>query len=167
VIKHSKYNSQSGFTLIELLVVTSIMALIASITLVGFVNARKQARDVVRSNHIREVVRALALYKADKGYYPSCHYINGVVEVASLVSIYPEWKLCLGKELEAYLPLMPQDPSNDGAFLYSYVDAEAAPFDGTQDAASVYYITELGKPPGDANFSIPWGYGYLVLYNLQ
>ncbi len=52
---------QKGFTLIELLVVIGIIGLLATLAVVAFGGAQKQARDSKRSSEIRSVVSAFAL----------------------------------------------------------------------------------------------------------
>jgi type II secretion system protein G len=64
-------NSQSGFTLIELLVVVSIIGLLSSVVLVGTVGARKNSRDTVRKQTLRQLQKALEMYYEDNGRYPT------------------------------------------------------------------------------------------------
>jgi len=65
-----------GFTLIELLVVISVIGILASIALVSFGPAQKQARDTQRKSDLKQIRTALELYYNDYGYYPpsACGY---------------------------------------------------------------------------------------------
>jgi prepilin-type N-terminal cleavage/methylation domain-containing protein len=166
--RHSYADSrnENGFTLIELLVVTSIMGMLASITMVAVNEARMRARDTLRVVNAREVIKALALYQADYGYFPSCHTVNGN-PVPTLLSIHPDWETCLGRELQPYLPIMPKDPINSLAkqSYYNYVDGDANG-DGIQDNFSFYYFTEIMPGPTDSNINMLWYNGRsIVLYN--
>jgi prepilin-type N-terminal cleavage/methylation domain-containing protein len=59
-----------GFTLLELLVVISIMALLASLTLMGFRHASNQSsRNRTTATH-RAIMSALENYHSDNGEYP-------------------------------------------------------------------------------------------------
>lgn len=65
-----------AFTLIELLVVIAIIGILAALILVSFSGARAKARDAVRKSDLSQVKRALELYNADNGSYPSAIYPN-------------------------------------------------------------------------------------------
>lgn len=57
---------KKGFTLIELLVVISIIGVLATLALVSFGPAQKQAKDTQRKSDIRQYQNALEMY-ANKG----------------------------------------------------------------------------------------------------
>jgi prepilin-type N-terminal cleavage/methylation domain-containing protein len=58
-----------GFTLIEMLIVITIIALLASLILVGMGGARAKARDARRIADLRSVQNALELYYANNSAY--------------------------------------------------------------------------------------------------
>lgn len=59
-----------GFTLIEMLIVITIIALLASLILVGMGGARAKTRDSRRIADLHNVMNALELYYAKNAYYP-------------------------------------------------------------------------------------------------
>jgi len=59
-----------GFTLIEMLIVITIIALLASLILVGMGGARAKTRDSRRIADLHNVMNALELYYAKNYYYP-------------------------------------------------------------------------------------------------
>ncbi len=61
---------KKGFTLIEMLIVITIIALLASMILVGMGGARAKARDSRRIADLHNVQNALELYYAKNGSYP-------------------------------------------------------------------------------------------------
>ena len=61
---------QKGFTLIEILIVVAIIAILASIVLVGLGPTQAAARDSKRLSDLREVQNGLELYFNKCGYYP-------------------------------------------------------------------------------------------------
>jgi prepilin-type N-terminal cleavage/methylation domain-containing protein len=62
-----------GFTLIELLVVIAILGILASIGLVSFPAAQKQARDTARKSDLKQYQTALEGFanKSANGFYPA------------------------------------------------------------------------------------------------
>jgi len=54
-----------GFTLIELLVVIAIISGLSAILLPNFMGARERARDTQRKNDLKQIQKALELYKLD------------------------------------------------------------------------------------------------------
>lgn len=57
---------KKGFTLIELLVVIAIISVMTALALPNFVSARERARDTQRKSDIRQIQKALELYKQDQ-----------------------------------------------------------------------------------------------------
>jgi len=67
-MKHLK--SSRGFTLIEMLIVVTIIAVLASMILVGMGGARVKTRDARRISDLHNVQNGLELYFSTKGHYP-------------------------------------------------------------------------------------------------
>ncbi|MCX6703024.1 MAG: prepilin-type N-terminal cleavage/methylation domain-containing protein [Candidatus Wolfebacteria bacterium] len=63
--------SSRGFTLIEILVVVAIIAVLASIVIVGLSGFRSRGRDARRVSDLRTVQNVLELYYAKNRTYPS------------------------------------------------------------------------------------------------
>jgi prepilin-type N-terminal cleavage/methylation domain-containing protein len=60
-----------GFTLIELMVVITIVGLLASVVLAAMTTARAKARDTTRVQMVKELQKAVELYRnANGGIYP-------------------------------------------------------------------------------------------------
>ncbi|WP_243317562.1 type II secretion system protein [Geothrix paludis] len=62
---------QRGFTLMELLVVMTILALLATIGLVGYRYKTTVAREAVLKENLFQINHALEQYRADRGKYPT------------------------------------------------------------------------------------------------
>src|SRR3989344_5049054 len=62
----SMFHKQSGFTLVELLVVIGIAALSMALLFPNFMGARIRARDSQRKREVRDIQKALELYKLDQ-----------------------------------------------------------------------------------------------------
>lgn len=94
-----------GFTIIEILVVVSIIALLSSVLLTSFQEARAKARDAERLREVKEIQNALELYRAQYGLYP--------ISVGWWRSSNPtEWDT-LKNVLASYISL-PNDPTLSG-----------------------------------------------------
>lgn len=68
--KYIRTQHNRGFTLIELLVVISIISLLSSIVMASLNTARSKARDTKRTEEVRQIQTALAMYYDTYGYYP-------------------------------------------------------------------------------------------------
>lgn len=61
---------RKGFTLIEILIVVAIIAILASIVLVGLGPTQQSGRDARRLSDLHEIQNGLELYYSKCGYYP-------------------------------------------------------------------------------------------------
>jgi prepilin-type N-terminal cleavage/methylation domain-containing protein len=61
---------RKGFTLIEILIVVAIIAILASVVLVGLGPTQQAGRDARRISDLGEVQTGLELYYSKCGYYP-------------------------------------------------------------------------------------------------
>ncbi len=59
-----------GFTIVELLIVIVVIAILAAVSIVAFNGAQQRARDTIRIKDLKDVARAVELYKIDNGSYP-------------------------------------------------------------------------------------------------
>ena len=62
---------QRGFSLIEIMVVVVIIGMLASIATVGVITYIDKARITTAKSQMKEFVKALDLYKMEKGSYPT------------------------------------------------------------------------------------------------
>ncbi len=61
---------KQGFTLIEILIVVAIIAILASVVLVGLGPTQQAGRDARRISDLAEIQNGLELYYNKNGYYP-------------------------------------------------------------------------------------------------
>ncbi|MEK7664711.1 MAG: prepilin-type N-terminal cleavage/methylation domain-containing protein [Patescibacteria group bacterium] len=61
----------TGFTIIEIIVVIAIIAVLSGIVMVNVGNARAKARDARRKSEMRDLQKALVMYYANNGSFPS------------------------------------------------------------------------------------------------
>jgi prepilin-type N-terminal cleavage/methylation domain-containing protein len=152
--------TKKGFTLVELLVVISIISLLSSIVLSSLSTARLKARNSVKVQTREEVKKALALFYADKGYYPESagalipNYISAVNP--DMVKYYGLPKNCSGESCTDYhinINLESQNSSASGDYIASG-DSESrygSPNGGYINAGkwideyTTYYTSNNGK----------------------
>ena len=60
-----------GFTIVELLIVIVVIAILAAITIVAYNGIQQRARDTDRKSDISTIKKALEIYYAENGNYPS------------------------------------------------------------------------------------------------
>lgn len=129
-----------GFTLIELLVVISVIGILASIALVSFGPAQKQARDTQRKSDIRQYQNALETYASKgNGLFPSR---TTAVDLSSL---------CATLGISGSCPTDPKAPTT----IYRYItDGTGSPnnnaskyvlWSSLENAAGYWVICSTGK----------------------
>jgi len=100
-----------GFTLIEMLIVITIIALLASLILVGMGGARAKTRDSRRVADLHNVMNALELYYAKKGEYPGGTYTSET-DWGTFKSVLIDEGIGVSR--------VPNDPLNDTTYYYRY-----------------------------------------------
>jgi prepilin-type N-terminal cleavage/methylation domain-containing protein len=116
---------RKGFTLIEILIVVAIIAILASIVLVGLGPTQQSGRDARRLSDLHEVQNGIELYYNSCGYYPGtdtqtpCTGYHPIT--AGTSGAYP----VLASELEQFTSLgvnsVPDDPTAGQHYTYSAV----------------------------------------------
>lgn len=115
-----------GFTLIELLVVVAIIGMLSSVVLAALDAARASARDARRQQDIKQIQTAMELYYSANGSYPlenwcdsskgsagtSCGSVNG--------NDWSESSHIHTGLVPNFIPDLPVDPLNTGAYYYNY-----------------------------------------------
>jgi len=91
-----------GFTLIEMLIVITIIALLASLILVGMGGARAKARDARRIADLRSVQNALELYYSNNSVYPDATTWTGLEDDLKTVNVTK----------------LPKDPDPNATYYY-------------------------------------------------
>lgn len=133
-----------GFTLIELLVVIGIIGLLSAVIVPNFMGARERSRDTQRKSDVRQLQKALEMYKDDQTPVPK--YLT-VAEYNAL-TCNSEWKNAAGT---VYMSKFPCDPSNPTSYHYPY----------TNDSSLVYTLIAClenkSDPQGNSSASCNWG----------
>ena len=71
------YRVKRGFTLVELIVVMAVIAILATITVVGLGRYQADTRDARRASSVTVLTEALEKYYDANGEYPGCGVISG------------------------------------------------------------------------------------------
>ncbi len=117
---------QKGFTLIEILIVVAIIAILASVVLVGLGPTQKEGRDSRRISDLSEVQNALELYYNHCGNYPgpasspgnSCGAWSAMTPGSN--AYYEDMKADVTGLTDVGVPQIPEDPTNAGSLVYVY-----------------------------------------------
>ncbi|MBU1088398.1 type II secretion system GspH family protein [Patescibacteria group bacterium] len=107
---------KKGFTLIELLVVMAIMSILTIVAVSQFQNAKKKARDTKRRADLSAVSKALQMFYADYGEFPSTNPSVGVPEF----DIGAIWGGSFQDGNHVYMKVMPIESTLDD-YPYCYV----------------------------------------------
>ncbi len=153
-LKKNAQTLRSGFTLIELLVVIAIISLLASIVLIGLMQARQKSRNAKRLADMTQMNTALELYFAQNKGYPSATggIPQGITTYASTLprAPIPDDGVCTG--LTHSSACSSADPSCSGvaANTYYYVPSgTSAVINGNIVYPDYAYFFCLGNPTGN------------------
>ena len=67
----TNHRKQIGFTIVELLIVIVVIAILAAITIVAYNGIQQRANDAQADAGLNQIKKALEIYRADNGSYPS------------------------------------------------------------------------------------------------
>lgn len=158
-IFNKKTKLAQGFTLIELLVVISIIGMLASVVLVSLQGARNKAKDAKLIAEVKELQKALELYRLDNGKYPGVGTDSSWHSTAAGCSATNGHLLTENGMFDAtfrskYIPSLPTELASCGIYYMS--------FDGINktDMACVYPDSN-----GNPVFIHPDGYNANVVAN--
>jgi len=137
---------RDGFTLIEILIVVAIIAILASVVLVGLGPTQQAGRDARRLSDLHEVQTGLELFYNKCGYYPgsapsgACN--NGATSGYS-TGASPMNAALVDAGLN--ITTVPEDPSNAGTHVYGYATNGAS--------ASQYVLTTVLENTNNSIFT--------------
>ena len=136
-------NKKEGFTLIEILIVVAIIAILASVVLIGLGPTQQSGRDARRISDLREIQTGLELYYSKCGFYPGAANCAG------------GWVAATFGQMSAALTgsgigvaVVPNDPTNGATYYYA-----AAAGDGTVVAGSTYVLSATLENSNNSVFS--------------
>jgi general secretion pathway protein G len=99
-----------GFTFLEIMVVVAILAILAGLIIPRFVGRAEEARKTKAVVQMREIMKALELYKLDNGQYPTTE--QGLVALVEEPLSEPK-----AKKWRKYMDKIPVDPWKNN-FVY-------------------------------------------------
>lgn len=155
---------QHGFTIVELLIAIVIIAVLAAISIVAYNGIQQRARDTGRVQKVKDIAKALELYRIDNGTYPQIQDASG--NEGNCGSQTENWGWCdRGKALsDALAPYMKLDPTflsnaTQGAYTYYYTSNDNSGYqmygimvwlegsDGQNDRGYYSNAYEVGSSP--------------------
>jgi prepilin-type N-terminal cleavage/methylation domain-containing protein len=124
-----------GFTLVELIVVFSVIAILASLLVLGMTETRNRSRDSDRQADLRLMQNAIELYKNKYGRYPAgCNGANTwsgqtvtALSTNRCTSASQEYIVGLAPE---FIPALPKElkPNGDNSGYMYYVNTDGSTF---------------------------------------
>jgi type II secretion system protein G len=127
---------QTGFTIVELLIVIVVIGILAAITIVAYNGIQQRGRDSDRKSGISTIQKALELYHADNGGYPTCVANVTYIAGGARGSCITDGAGFIGSLAPKYIQKVPQDPTGTGDFRYFYVYGSKKMSDTTYSASS-------------------------------
>jgi general secretion pathway protein G len=141
-----KQQKKQGFTLIEILIVVAIIAILASVVLVGLGPTQQQGRDARRLSDLRETQTALELYYNQNGDYPAASSWGPQTTAGTLSYILVNAGIGVSQ--------VPNDPTNGKTYYYSQEGGGTSYVIGavlenaSNPAFTGYTVPSVGIPSG-------------------
>jgi prepilin-type N-terminal cleavage/methylation domain-containing protein len=132
--------TSKGFTLIEILIVVAIIAILASVVLVGLGPTQQAGRDARRLSDLHETQTGLELYYNKCGYYPGTSVATpcGAYVAANTWAAMSTAVTGAGLGVSA----IPTDPSSNKSYYY-----------GTTVGGTSYIVAAVLENPNNSVFS--------------
>ena len=145
---------RKGFTLIEILIVVAIIAILASVVLVGLGPTQQAGRDARRLSDLRQVQNGLELYFNKCGYYPGAAVAGSCSAVAWQQT--SDWATLSGALTGSTVGIntVPVDPSAGHSYYY-----------GTTNGGSAYILGATLENANNSvfnNYNAPATAGYTI-----
>lgn len=150
-----KYKQSSGFTIVELLIVVVVIGILAAITIVAYNGVQTRSRDSQRDTDLANIQKALELYYADNGTYPSgggSTSINGSWSTTADSS----WPNLANTVAPNYVSAFPRDPISKQTSVGAFPWNDAAGYD--------YSYVALSSPSCGLSGTRQ---GYLIVYKYE
>lgn len=110
-------NKTKGFTLIEILIVVAIIAILASIVIVGVAPAQQSGRDARRISDLQNIRNGLQLFYSRCGFYPG---LTNSTTCAGVTNDYTGMVTALTSSANSLgISSVPNDPSSNRKYYYS------------------------------------------------
>ena len=109
---------QQGFTLIEILIVVAIIAILASVVLIGLGPTQRAGRDARRLSDLREVQTGLELYYNKCGYYPGNPVASGACTGFVSGNTWADMTKALTETPDIGVNTVPNDPTAGHTYYY-------------------------------------------------
>ncbi len=145
---------RSGFTLIEILIVVAIIAILASVVLVGLGPTQQSGRDARRLSDIREVQNGLELFFNKCGFYPGGGAATGPCTAYTAPATWADLQTLLVTTAALGISSIPADPSTNRSYGYAFDAGGANYIVGTAlENANNSIFTNYTPPAGSAAFT--------------
>jgi general secretion pathway protein G len=135
-------NERKGFTLIEILIVVAIIAILASVVLVGLGPTQQAGRDARRISDLNEVQNGLELYYNQCGYYPGSAEATSPCGAFAQISTWAALTTSLKGTTPIGISTVPSDPSANKKYQY-----------GTSAIGDVYVLEATLENVGNSVFT--------------
>ncbi|HUC02142.1 MAG TPA: prepilin-type N-terminal cleavage/methylation domain-containing protein [Candidatus Paceibacterota bacterium] len=133
---------RKGFTLIEILIVVAIIAILASVVLVGLGPTQQAGRDARRISDLSEVQNGLELYYNECGYYPGTKQTGSSCGNFSEISSWANLTTALEGTTAIAITSVPNDPTAGHNYQY-----------GTNGTGSLYVLEATLENPNNSAFT--------------
>lgn len=119
---------QSGFTIVELLIVIVVVGILAAISIAAYTGTQQRARDSARTTAVRQIQRALELYRVEHGRYPPQVAIatnappgfTGIWGTGYQYSVDTRDNWLQSLVSAGFASSIPKDPMNDNDHYFAY-----------------------------------------------